>query len=874
MRLASLVRRRRFEQDLDDELSFHVEAHVRESVARGLDPREARRRAMAAFDGLERCKEECRDMRRIRLVEHLVGDIAYACRTLPKRPLFALTAIATIALGIGAATAIFSVTDAVLLRPLPYRNPERLVLAGAFSNADYADFRNGTTGVFEDMGGVSVSRAFVPREDGSAEQLSKALVTPNFFRLMGAAVAIGRDFSNADAVPQAADPNVLIPPGSAAILSYEYWQRRYGGDAGVLGREMLSSGQRGPRIVGVLAPGFKLVFTQLTSTDAQPEFWVANNLGYDNAHRNLMTVGAVARLKPGVSLERAQEQVDALVAVLRQTYPTFNRPLHLEPMQRRVVAEVRPALLALMGAVMFLLLIACANVANLLLVRASLRERELAVRAALGGGRWRLMGQMLVETLLLAGAGTLLGVVLARFGIRGLLAIAPANVPRLDAVSIDWRVLSFAAAAGLAAAGISGMAPAWRASRPDVAQALRAGGRTAAWGAGGLVRNIIVVAEVALSFVLLIGSGLMLRSFIELQRIDPGYDPHGILTFMVTRQWELGRQEGRLTLLREIQNRLRALPGVENATATLALPLSHGPFPMSMTTPRARPSEPSAEGADFAQVMPGYFETLRTPLEAGRTFTDEDNAPGRKVAVIDDLLAANAFGGESPVGKRIRVPWPDMPWVEVIGVVRHQRAYSLADPGREAIYLLDGLSGVGVSRHWAVRTTGDPRTMAAAVRAELAAIDRQLVVARMQPMDALVDRDQAKTRFALLLIGAFAAIAVLLASVGLYGVLATAVRQRTAEIGVRMAMGAAPARIFQLAVGQGMRLGAAGIAIGLAAALALTRAMTSMLVGVRATDPATFAVMAVLFFLIVVAASWVPARRAARLDPTAALREE
>jgi putative ABC transport system permease protein len=288
------------------------------------------------------------------------------------------------------------------------------------------------------------------------------------------------------------------------------------------------------------------------------------------------------------------------------------------------------------------------------------------------------MGQMLVETLLLAGAGTLLGVEMARFGIRGLLAIAPASVPRLEAVSIDWRVLLFAAAAGLAAAGISGMAPAWRASRPDVAQALRAGGRPGAWGAGGLVRNIIVVAEVALSFVLLIGSGLMLRSFIQLQRIDPGYDPHGILTFMVTRQWELGRQEGRLALLLEIKSRLRALPGVENATATLALPLSHGPFPMSMTTPRAQPSEPSAEGADFAQVMPGYFETLRTPLVAGRTFTDEDNAPGRKVAVIDDLLAANAFGGESPIGKRIRVPWPDMPWVEVIGVVQHQRAYSLA----------------------------------------------------------------------------------------------------------------------------------------------------------------------------------------------------
>ena len=335
---------------------------------------------------------------------------------------------------------------------------------------------------------------------------------------------------------------------------------------------MLSSGQRGPRIVGVLAPGFKLVFTQLTNTDSAPEYWVANNLGYDNRHRNLITIGAIARLRAGVSLEQAQQQVDSLVAGLRKKYPTFDRPFKLEPMLRRVVAEVRPALLALMGAVMFLLLIACANVANLLLVRASLRERELAVRAALGGGRWRLIRQMLVETLLLSAAGTLVGIVLARFGIQELLAIAPANVPRLDTVSIDWRVLLFAAAAGLAAAAIFGIAPAWRASRPDVAQTLRGAGRAAAWGAGRLLRNGVAVGEVALSFVLLIGSGLMLRSFIELQRIDPGYDPRGVLTFMVTRQWELTRQEGRLALLSEIQNRLRTSAGCRKRVRVAGAP--------------------------------------------------------------------------------------------------------------------------------------------------------------------------------------------------------------------------------------------------------------------------------------------------------------
>jgi putative ABC transport system permease protein len=813
-------------------------------------------------------------MRKLNLLDDSIKDLAYASRSLRKSPLFALTAVAAIALGIGAGTAIFSVTDAVLLRPLPYRDPARLVLAGTFSNADYFDFRAGTTRVFEDIGGVSVSRAFVPREDGSAEQLSRALITTNFFRLMGAGIGVGRDFSDADAVPQPADPNVLIPPGTAAILGYEYWQRRYGGDKSILGREMVSLGQRGPRIVGVLAPGFRLIATPLSNTGAEPDYWVANNVGYDNTHRNLLTTGAIARLRPGISVERAQEQVDSVVAGLRKSLPTFDRPFRLEPLHRSMVREVRPALLALMGAVVFLLLIACANVANLLLVRGAVRQRELAVRAALGGGRWRLMRQMLVEALLLSATGTLIGILLARFGIRELLAIAPENLPRLDAVAMDWRVLAFAAAAGLGAAAIFGILPAWRAAQPDIAQILRGGGRTARPGAGRGMRNGVVVAEVALSFVLLIGSGLMLRSFIALQRIDPGYDTHGILTFMVTRQWELSRVQGRLELLREIQARLRDLPGVESVTASIALPLSHRPQPMSQTARRDPPGGPSAANANYEQVMPGYFETLRTPLLEGRTFTEEDNAPGRRVAVIDDLLAARAFPGESAVGKRILVPWPNIPWVEVIGVTGHQRTASLADPGRETVYFTDGLAGVGVSRHWAIRTKGDPAALAPAVRAEIARIDKQLVVARMQPMDVLVDRDQAKTRFSLLLIGTFAAIAAILASVGLYGVLASAVRQRTAEIGVRMALGAAPAGIFGLVVGHGLRLGAAGIAIGLVAALALTRVMASMLVGVRATDPTTFAATAIVFLLIAAAASWLPARRAASLDPTEALREE
>ena len=824
-------------------------------------------------------------MRHTNRIENLIRDFAYAIRTLRKSPIFAATVAVTLALGIGASTAIFSVTNAVLLRPLPYRDADRLVLvfwenrqannrSFLYSNADFFDLRAGTGAIFDDIGGVAGFRAFVPREDGTSEQIDKALVTTNFFRLMGAKIVLGRDFTEADAVPQPAQPAVLIPPGSAAILSYEYWQRRYAGSAAVLGQEMPGSSQRGLRIVGVLAPGFKLFFPPGAMTpDAAPDFWVANNIGYDTAHRNLLTVGAIGRLRGGITLRQAQDRLDALGPELRKSSFDPAAALRLEPMRRFLVAEVRPAILSLMGAVIFLLLIACANVANLLLVRAWLRERELAVRAALGGSWWRLASQMLAEALLLSGLGTVLGVVFAWLGIHVLAGIAPATLPRIESTAIDWHVLAFAAAAGLAAVAVFGVIPAAGAARPDVNQVLR-GGRTPGLGPGHLLRSTVVVAEVALSFVLLIGSGLMFRSFLELRRVDPGYDPHGLLTFFVTRDWQLTRQQGRLALLRETQDRLRALPGVRNATAALVLPLGGGSRPGNPDAARPQPAPASAEGADFQQVMPGYFETLRTPLLAGRTFTEDDNAPGRNVVVVDQLFAAKAFPNESAVGKRILLPDPATPWAEVIGVIAHQRLFSLSDPGRRTVYYSDGFWGIGVSRYWIVRTAGDPAKYAAAIRAELARVDRTMVISKMRPMEALVDQNQAGTRLSLLLIGTFGAISVLLASVGLYGVLATVVRQRTAEMGVRMALGADPASIFKLIVGHGLRLTALGLAIGLLAALGLTRMMTTMLVGVAATDPSTFAAATLLFFLVATVASALPAARAAGLDANAALHEE
>ena len=823
-------------------------------------------------------------------------DFAYAARTLRRSPIFTLTAAATIALGIGSSTAIFSVANAVLLRPLPYKNPERLVFVMSdmrrrnvkdfpLSDANFIDLRNGTRAMFDELSAVRTGRAAIAQQDGSMEQVRVAAVTPNFFRMMGAGIVAGRDFTDADGQPQAAAaPGAPAPqngPAQATILSYEYWQRRFGGSTAILGHDLPGSQPGTTQVVGVLPPGFELLFARDANMERAPDQWFALRLAYDNANRNTVANRVIGRLKSGVTVSQAQSAAETVAADLRRKFTiqeTSGMHFRTEPMQQHVVEEVRPALLALMGAVIFLLLIACANVANLLLVRASLRERELAVRTALGGSRWRLASQTLAESLLLALAGAIPGVALAWAGIRELRAIAPASLPRLDTIRIDPTTLVFAAVAALASAAIFGLAPAFRAIRPDLAQVLRASGRTAGLGAAGFVRNAVVVAEVALSFVLLIGSGLMFRSFLELQRIDPGFDPHGLLTFVTTpnRNGNQAAPPQRAAVVRDLQTRLRAIPGVQSVTASNPLPLAGGQSPIRWGKEEALGDPSKFQAVDFQIILPGYFDTMRTPLVAGRAFTDADNAPERKVVVIDQMLAAKAFPLESAVGKtiliRVRTPEPER--VQVIGVVAHQRQTSLAEPGREQIYFTDGFLSHGFVNSWVLRTAGDPTRYAGAVRDAVAGTGAKLAISEVQPMDALVGHAQAGTRFSLLLIGVFAAIAVLLAAVGLYGVLATVVRQRTAEIGVRMALGAAPASIFSLVVGHGLRLSAAGVAAGVFAALGLTRVMASMLVGVKATDPATFTGMAVLFFVITAIAAWLPARRAAGMDPAAALRAE
>jgi putative ABC transport system permease protein len=826
----------------------------------------------------------------------LLKDLAFALRTLRRAPVFTIAAVTTIALGIGASAAIFSVTNAVLLRDLPYRDPERLVVmymdlrnrnnfGMPLSNENFVDIRDGSRGSIEDMAAFRTTRQVLPGPDGAPEQIRIAVVTTNFFRVMGHAVALGRDFEDADGIPQpppppapsgGAAPGPQPPPlPTVAILSHEYWQRRYGGDPAVLGQRF-PGGPR-PEIVGVLAPGFELLFPPGANVDRRPDVWIANRLVYNNANRNTFGLRPVGRLKPGATLARAQEEAEAVAAKVRSEYAVSAGAgfyARLEPMHRTLVDGVRPAILALLGAVIFLLLIAYANVANLLLVRASLREPELAMRAALGAGRWRVIRQMLVEAGVLTAIGTVLGTALAWLGIRQLLAIGPAEVPRLDTVRIDPLVLAFTASIALAAAFIFGMVPAWNVFRVNLVTALGGSGRSSGVRGGRWFSGAVVVLEVALCFVLLVGSGLMFRSFLELRRVDPGFDPRGLLTFQL-----LGGRPGppdqRAATARQLEDRLRAIPGVERVTASFPFPLTGNFSTIRWGLEDALTDASKYQAVDWQVVRPSYFETLRTPLLTGRTFTDADNDPKRNLVVVDTVLAAKAFPNESAVGKRIliRIRTAEPEWVEIIGVVGHQRVTSLAEPGREQLYVVEQFLGGGLDR-WAVRTTGDPLQISGAVRAAVAEVDPQFLISGLDAGDTLVRRAQADTRFSLVLIGLFAVIAALLVSVGLYGVMSTMVRQRTAEIGVRMALGAAPGGILRLIVGYGLRLTAAGIAIGLLSAVALTRWMRTMLVGVSPTDPVTFGTMVMVFLVIAAVSLWLPAQRAAALDPTMALREQ
>ena len=831
-------------------------------------------------------------------MESITRDVLFAFRSLRRQPAFAITAVLTIALGIGTTSAIFSVVNAVLLRPLPYTDAARLgtvwsdlrnrnVVDFPLPAGDFYDMRKDTT-LFDGFAAITSFRPTVGGDgQGEAEQVSGGAVTTNFFSLLGHRIQIGRDFTEPDGTPPPAAPQgeTLPPPGAQpppplpniAILSHEFWQRRFGGNASIVGQSIPFGNGRAD-IVGVLAPNFEILFPPGTSVDPRPDILIASRVNFETGSRNNVSLRVVARLKPGVSFEQAQSELDRLSADLRSRFPikqTSNMNLRIEPMHDDLVADVRPQLVALMGAVVFVLLIACANVANLLLVRASARERELAVRAAIGGSRWRIIRQLIAESVVLASIGGAAGLLLAQFGIDALIQLAPEGLPRATAVSLDGTVLSFAALASFAAALIFGVLPAWKASRPDVMDALRSSGRLVGGASGRWLRDGAVIAEVALAFVLLVGSGLMIRTFVALHNANPGFDPENVMTFLIQNNRAEGTP-GRAAFQRTMLERLKAVPGVADVTSAGPIPLDGG-----NSLARFGPLDAATDPAKFQQaiahfVQPGYFAFTKTPIIAGRAFTDADNRPEAKVIIIDELMAAQLFPNGNAVGQRMlaRVTTPEPDTFEVIGVVKHQRHTTMMSDGEEGMFFTDGYAQFGAAFRWAVRTSGDAEAITSALRSAMSQQDGRLLMTEPRTWQSYLDEHIAPTRFALILIAVFAAVAAILAMIGLYGVLATTVRQRTTEIGVRMAFGASHGNILSLIIGQGLRLSAGGIALGVIAAIALTRVMASLLVGVTATDPATFVAMAALFTVVAAFAAWIPARRAAALNPNVALRDQ
>jgi len=826
----------------------------------------------------------------------LSRDLALGARTLRKNPAFAITAIVTLALGIGASTAIFSVVNAVLLRPLPYGDADRLTIITQDLRArnvvdfpvgpgDVPDIRNGTT-AFDGIAALQTARNFpYTDKDGKAQLITAAFATPNIFKLLEVPVVYGRDFTDDDGIP---NPIVQIPPGAQptpqtpppprlptiGIISYDFWQRAFGGDPSIVGKTITLGGP--VQIVGVASPRAELIFPVSMQVERHPDVWSALRVNFEQGSRQNVAYRLVGRLKPNASLTTARAEIARVTADLQARFPTDKTAgvtYRVEPMKEYVVGGVRTSILSLMGAVILVLLISCANVANLLLVRASQRERELAVRAAMGGSPFAIVRQLLAECLVLAALAALLGVGLAKLGIVLLLQLAPANLPRLADVSLDPVVLGFAVLASVAAVLIFGLVPALRASRPDLAQVLRATGRTPALSGAARLRNAVIVAEVALSFVLLIGSGLMVRSFVALMRTEPGFEANGVLTFGLSNLRFNSRDEAR-AVFSQIHDKLAAIPGVSAVTTANAIPFD-GNDPSGRWGTQEAMNDPTRfrQGGTMI-VPPSYFDAMRVKLLAGRIFTQAENDdPNTKVVVLDDESAKLAFGQQSPIGKtiyaRIRTEVPEA--YTVIGVVRHHRHLTLYGDEKELLFFPAGPFGGG---RWLVRTASDPTALGQAVRKAVTSLNPQYLVTEMRPLTDYVDKARSATRFALVLIGLFATIAALLAAVGLYGVLSSIVRQRTSEIGIRMAFGAQSTSIFRLVIGQGLEMSAIGIGIGLLIAVAATRVMSSMLVDVRPTDPITFVAMALLFLGIAAAACWLPARRAAGMDPNEALRQE
>ncbi len=870
--LRNLLRRDRVERDLDLEVRGYVEMLEAHKVTTGMARSQAHREAVLELGGVEQVKEQVREVRIGNLLENLWQDLRYGCRTLARNPGFTAVAVVSLALGIGGNSAMFSIVNGVLLQPLPYPAPERLVrVTGYYPKGALQVLRQQSRTM--DIAGYQPGGEMNLTGQGEAQRLQGATVSANFFSILGAQPAIGRTFEAGEDVPGR---------DSLVILSHALWQKKFAGDPSILGRMITLDGV-GREVVGVMPARFGF-------PSFEEQVWIPLHLD-SRASEDFWGKGfmpAIGRLRPGANIFQARNELRPLIlrAIRQFSYtmaPTWNADATVLTLQEDLVHDVRRKLMVLLCAVGFVLLIACANVASLLLSRSVARSKEIALRVSLGASRGRILRQLLTESVVLALAGGGLGLALTFLFLAVLKSALGAQTPRLSEAGIDWQSLGFVALLAILSGLISGLVPALSASRVNLAGSIKTGGQRSRGAAGVRLRSSLVAGEVALTVVLVVGAGLLIKSLWRLTQVNPGFQPERILTVRISPSQSFCNQRAAcVALYDELLHRVRGISGVSEVAAVNAVPLSTD-VPAVVVDLEGHPRNPAETMAPTpwaGAVTPDYFRMMRIPLLAGRTFSDADGMKAPGVVLVSASTARRYWPNESPIGKHIKTVW-EQQWRTVVGVVADVRQYDLAnhipDWIKGTIYMpypqaVDLTEGIPATMNLLFRTTADEGRVANEVRQLVAGVNPNVPVGEVRSMEAVVSTSTSEPRSIMWLFVAFAGSALILAAIGVYGVVAFSAAQRTYEIGVRVALGATRSSVFSMVLGQGLRLVLTGLAAGVVASLLVTRMLASLLYGVAATDPATFLGVGVLLIATAALAGYLPARKASRIDPLTALR--
>ena len=872
LRLRSLFHKSRVERELTDELRFHLEKLIEGKVEKGMTPEEAPYAALRELGGVEQIKEECRDMRRVNYIESFLQDIRYGLRQLRRSPGFTAVALITLALGIGANTAIFSVVDAALLHAAPYQKPAQLVALGSaspqgekdlVSPGDFADWAQ-QAHAFQGMAAYQQMEFHALAGRGEPDEVWTAPVSPNLFHLLGVSLIAGRTFDSNE--------------NQAVVLSHQYWRSHFSLDPKIIGKGLVLDGKPFT-VVGIAPPDF-----EFPHPDTQ--MWTPLTFSAtDQNDRQDHTLSVIARLKSGVTLKQAQAEMDTFARRLGIEYPKTDAAwsASVEPFRGREIGDVlRAAILALSGAVVFVLMIVCANVASMLLARGAARRGEMAIRAALGAGRWRLMRQLLVESLMLAGAASVAGLALAFWGIDTIVSLVPKyNLIETQAVhriTINLPVLGFTVALSLLTGIVVGLLPALRISSLNLSESLKESGRTSGVSGGRYtLQRVLVVSEVALALVLLVGAGLMIETFRHLETAPTGFNPDHVLTVRVPlARYKYSPGPQSVNFYREVQERIEAIPGVQSVGMANNLPFTGFHTSGIIPLPAKSPEGPGGTlGFTMRSVSPGYFQAMEIRLEEGRDFTPADSEnTARCVRIVNQAMARRYWPGEDAVGKQLYGACPKNAPALIVGVVADSKQNSVDSAAEPELYepYAQHPSFATFLVTFVIRTTSNPLDLATAVRNAVWEIDHDQPVIQVRTMQDVISESIWQQHFAASALGIFGALALLLAAVGIYGVLSYSVSRRTHEIGIRSALGATRRDILRLVLGEGLLLALIGVGAGILAALGLTRLIAGLLYGVRPRDPLTFAALALLLTAVALLAVYIPARHAPRIDPMVALR--